>query len=144
MTGRRPLPPFPRLQCCEKLFAHSGPITVTYFVPNNIEVGGGRGHQCGIVRVNVIFMLATSNIYIFLKSFVVPCSHFLFSYQFYVTQRITLVTRVNEILHTAIFNHLENQPQVCLYDDPSLSNPVNKKIILSTIMYIKETQRFST
>ena len=73
MTGRRPLPPFPRLQCCEKLFAHSSTITVTHFLPINIEVGGGGEASLGIVKINVIFMLATSNIYIFLKSFVVPC-----------------------------------------------------------------------
>ena len=71
-------------------------------------------------------------------------SHFIFACPFYATQRATLVTRVNEILPTANFNHLENQPKLCLYGDPSLSNSDNKKDLLSTIMYIKETRRFST
>ena len=70
-------------------------------------------------------------------------SHFLFSCPFYATQRATLATRVNEILHTGSFNYLENQPQLCLYGDPSLNNSDNKKVILSTIMFIKETRRFS-
>ena len=69
-------------------------------------------------------------------------SHFLFSCPFYATQRTTLVTNINEILHEANLNRLENQSQLCLYGDSSLSD--NKKLILSTLKYIKDTQRFST
>ena len=70
--------------------------------------------------------------------------HFLFSCPFYATQRATLMTSVNEILHKASLNRLVNQSQLCLYGDPFLSNSDNKKVILSTLKYIKETQRFST
>ena len=39
--------------------------------------------------------------------------------------------------------HLEDHSKLYLYGDPSISNE-DKIILLSTIKYIKETQRFST
>ena len=51
---------------------------------------------------------------------------------------------VNEVLHKLNFNHFENQSQLYLYGDSSINNSDNKEIILSTIKYIKETQRFAT
>ena len=71
-------------------------------------------------------------------------SHFLFTCPSYVTQRAALVSSVNEILHKVRLNHLENQSKLYLYGDSSINNSDNKTIILSTIKYIKETQRFST
>ena len=62
----------------------------------------------------------------------------------YDIQRVTLVTSVNEILLKVNLNHSENQSQLYLYGDPSITNSNNKNILLSTIKYIKETQRFST
>ena len=38
----------------------------------------------------------------------------------------------------------EDQLKLDLYGDTSINNADNKKILLSTIKYIKETQRFST
>ena len=49
-------------------------------------------------------------------------SHFLFLCPFYATQRATLVSSINEILHKANLNRLVNQSQLCLYGDPSISN----------------------
>ena len=40
--------------------------------------------------------------------------------------------------------HLEDHSKLYLYGDPSIRNADNKIILLSTIKYIKETQRFST
>ena len=71
-------------------------------------------------------------------------SHFLLSCPSYVIQRVTLVSGVNEILLKANKNHSESQLQLYLYGDPSIKNFDNKNIILSTIKFIKETQRFPT
>ena len=69
-------------------------------------------------------------------------SHFLFTCLTYVTQRAALVSSVNEILHKFCLNHLENQSKLYLYGDSSINGSDNKTILLSTIKYIKETQRF--
>ena len=69
-------------------------------------------------------------------------SHFLLSCPSYVIQRVTLVSNVNEILLKANTNHAESQLQLYLSGDPSINNSYNKNIILSTIKFIKETQRF--
>ena len=71
-------------------------------------------------------------------------SHFLLSCPFYVIKRETLVSSVNEILLKANKNHFESRLQLYLYGDPSINNSDNKNIILSTIKFIKETQRFLT
>ena len=71
-------------------------------------------------------------------------SNFLLSCPFYVIQRETLVSSVNEILLKANKNHFESRLQLYLYGDPSINNSDNKNIILSTIKFIKETQRFLT
>ena len=54
------------------------------------------------------------------------------------------MSSVNEILLKINKNHLESKLQLYLYGDPSINNSDNKNIILSTIKFIKETQRFST
>ena len=71
-------------------------------------------------------------------------SHFLLSCPFYVIQREILVSSVNEILLKANKNHFESRLQLYLYGDPSMNNSDNKNIILSTIKFIKETQRSLT
>ena len=54
------------------------------------------------------------------------------------------MSSVNEILVKANKNNLEGQLQLYVYGGPSINNSDNKNIILSTIKFIKETQRFST
>ena len=71
-------------------------------------------------------------------------SHFLLSCPSYTTQRASLVTSVKEILFKVNLIHLEDQSELYLYGDPSINNTDNKIILLSTIKYIMETQRFST
>ena len=66
-------------------------------------------------------------------------SHFLLP----TTQRASLVTSVKEILLKVNLIHLEEQSELYLYGDPSINNIDNKIILLPTIKYIKETQRFS-
>ena len=69
---------------------------------------------------------------------------FLLSCPLYTVQRVTLVTSVKEILLKVNLIHLEDQLKLYLYGDTSINNAVNKKLLLSTIKYIKVTQRFST
>ena len=71
-------------------------------------------------------------------------SHFLFSCPVYAIQRATLTTSVINILQKNNLNHLGNQSQLYLYGHRSMNCTDNKNILLSTIKYIKDTQRFST
>ena len=71
-------------------------------------------------------------------------SHFLFFCPSYVTQRANLATSVNEILLKNNLNNLENQTHLYLYGHDSINFTDNKKILISTLKYIKDTRRFST
>ena len=71
-------------------------------------------------------------------------SHFIFSCPFYAIQRATLKASVLNMLQENNLNYLGNQSQLYLYGHPSINSTENRKIILSTIKYIKETLRFST
>ena len=71
-------------------------------------------------------------------------SHFLFFCPSYVTQRATLATSVNEILLKNNLNHFENRSQLYLYGHDSINFTDNRKILISTLKYIKDTRRFST
>ena len=71
-------------------------------------------------------------------------NHFLFVCPSYSNQRAVLVISVNEILQKYNLNHLANQLQLYLYGHSIISYTDNRKILLSTIKYIKESCRFST
>ena len=71
-------------------------------------------------------------------------NHFLFSCPDYATPRATLTASVMNILQKNNLNYLGNKSQLYLYGHPSIIFTDNKKIILSTIKYIKATLRFST
>ena len=71
-------------------------------------------------------------------------SHLLLSCPSYAVQRVTLVTSVKEILLKVNLIHLKDHSNLYLYGDPSINYSDNKNIILATIKYIKDTQRFST
>ena len=71
-------------------------------------------------------------------------SHFLFSCPYYATQRATLLTSVNEILQKYNLYDLRNQLQLYLYGHHSIDYSDNRKILLSTIRFMKDTRRFST
>ena len=70
--------------------------------------------------------------------------HYLFWCPFFATQRAILATSVIEVLQRYNLNHLGNQSHLYLYGHQTINFPDNRKIILSTIKYIKETKRFST
>ena len=71
-------------------------------------------------------------------------NHFLFSCPLYATHRVILMNSVNVIIQKYNLNHLSNQSSLFLYGHRSIDFADNRIIILSTIKYIKETQRFSS
>ena len=71
-------------------------------------------------------------------------SHFLFFCPLYISQRTTGKTSVNEILLQYNLIYLEDQLQLYLYGHVSINYVGNRKIIISTVKYIKDTRRFST
>jgi len=71
-------------------------------------------------------------------------NHFLFECPFYTTQRASLATSVIQILLNNNLNHLGNQSKIYLYGHFSMNNTDNKAVLLSTIKYLKDTERFST
>ena len=70
--------------------------------------------------------------------------HFLLFCPFYVTQRATLVNSVNEILLKNNTHCLANYMQLLLYGHHSINHNDNKKILLGTLTYIKDSNRFSS
>ena len=54
------------------------------------------------------------------------------------------MTSVKEILLKVNLIHLGDHSNLYLYGDPFINYSYNKNIILATIKYINNTQRFST
>ena len=71
-------------------------------------------------------------------------NHFLFSCPFLAAQRATLASSVIQILQNYNMNHSGNQSHLYLYGHQTINFADNRKILLSTIKYIKETWRFLT
>ena len=71
-------------------------------------------------------------------------NHFLFLCSFYDIQRATLLNTVIEIIRKYNLNNLGNQSNLYLYGHRSINLDENRKILLVTINYIKETRRFLT
>ena len=68
--------------------------------------------------------------------------HFLLYCSSYTTQRASLIVSTNEIILTNGLNDFSHQSDFYLYGHSSLSVSDNKKILLSTITFIKDSQRF--
>ena len=69
-------------------------------------------------------------------------NHFLFSCPLYIAQRVTLVASVTVILLKYDLDNLVNHSQLYLYGHRIINFADNRQIILSTIKFVKETQRF--
>ena len=62
----------------------------------------------------------------------------------FAAQGATLASSVIEILQKYNLNHLGNQSNLYLYGHQTINFADNRKILLSTIKYTKETRRVST
>ena len=71
-------------------------------------------------------------------------NHFFCLCPFYAIQRATLADSVRIVLQNNKINYLGSQSKLYLYGHQSINSTDNRKILLSTIKYIKETLRFST
>ena len=65
-----------------------------------------------------------------------------FRARFFAAQRATLASSVIQILQKYNLNHVGNRSHLYLYGHQTINFADNRKILLSTIKYIKETQRF--
>ena len=68
-------------------------------------------------------------------------NHFLFLCPLFTAQRATLASSVIQILQKYNLNHLGNQSNLYLYGHQTVNFADNRKILLSTIKFIKETRR---
>ena len=71
-------------------------------------------------------------------------NHFLFLCPLFTAQRETLANGVIGVLQKYNLNHLGNQSSLYLYGHQTVNFVDNRKILLSTLKFIKETRRFST
>ena len=69
--------------------------------------------------------------------------HFLFKCPFHAIKRASLATEVIPILIRNNLNHLSNDEKIYLYGHNSINDHDNKVILLATIKFIKDTNRFS-
>ena len=72
-------------------------------------------------------------------------SHFLFECPRYATQRANLAVKVINILQNVNnLAHLGNQLELYLYGHRSLNTSDNRNMLLSTMEYLNDSQRFSS
>ena len=75
------------------------------------------------------------------KNGIEDTKHFFLVCPFYTTHREILTSSVDDILRKNNLNHVNNSSDLYLYGHPSLTLPDNKKIIVETLKYIKNTNR---
>lgn len=69
-------------------------------------------------------------------------NHYLFHCNLYSMQRLSLLENVEEILRTYNRNHVYNQERLYLYGDKELREDDNKRILMHTISFLKDSKRF--
>ena len=69
--------------------------------------------------------------------------HFLFSCHLHALPRIDLCSSVSNLLAANDLNHLINDTELYLYGHRSLNSMDNKTILLASIQFFKESNRFS-
>ena len=77
------------------------------------------------------------------KTGVEDTRHYLFHCPFYARHRATLASSVINVLEQKNLNHLADSEPLYLYGDKTLTFEENRTIILATIHYIKNTNRFT-
>ena len=68
--------------------------------------------------------------------------HFLMKCTLFSVQRVKLISTVSNLLANTNIHHLINDYKLYLYGHHTLASHTNKNILLSTILYIKDTGRF--
>jgi hypothetical protein len=68
--------------------------------------------------------------------------HFLLKCTLFSAQRVKLISTVSNLIANTNIHHLINDYKLYLYGHNALANHTNKDILLSTILYIKDTGRF--
>ena len=121
----------------KSVFKIFDPIGLRYLFQLRVSLSPLRSHKS---RHNFI---ATPSDICFCNQGIEDTSHFLFFCPLFVTQRATLVTSVNEILLKNNLYHLRHQSQLYLYGHDSINYVDNRKILISTLKYIKDSRRFS-
>ena len=122
----------------KSIFGINAPLGLRYLFQLRVSLSPLRSHKS---RHNFI---ETPCDICHCKQSVEDTSHFLFFCSSYVTQRASLTSCVSEILLKNNLNHLGNQLQLDLYGHDSINYADNRKILISTLKYIKDTRRFST
>ena len=121
----------------KSIFGIHDPIGLRYLFQLRVELSPLRSHK---KRHN--FLDTPSNICLCNRG-IEDTNHFLFSCPLYPTQRATLAASIIGILQKYNLNNLGNQTHVYLYGHRTINFADNRTILLSTLKYLKETQRFS-
>ena len=122
----------------KSIFGIHDPMGLRYLFQLRVSLSPLRSHKS---RHN--FIDTPSDICL-CKQGVENTNHFLFFCPRFAIQRATLTTNVNEILLKNNLNHLGNQLELYLYGNDSINFVDNRKILISTLKYIKDSRRFST
>ena len=117
----------------KSIFGVHDPVGLRYLFQLRVRLSPWRSHKSHHYFIDAPSDICQCN------QGVEDTSHFLFFCPLYISQRTTLKTSVNEILLQYNFTHLENQLQLYLYGHIG-----NRKILISTVKYIKDTRRFPT
>ena len=122
----------------KSIFGVHGPVGLRYLFQLRVGLSPLRSHKSHHNFIDTPSAICQCN------QGAEDTNHFLFFCPLYIPQRATLKASVNEILLQYNLNHLENHLQLYLYGHVSINYDGNRKIIISTIKYLKDTRRFST
>ena len=120
------------------IFGIHDPVGLRYLFQLRVSLSPLRSHKWGHNFIDTPSEICRCN------QGIEDTDHFLFSCSEYAIHRATLAASVINILQKNNLNYLGNQSKLYLYGDSSINSTENRKIILSTIKYIKDTSRFST
>ena len=70
-------------------------------------------------------------------------NHFLFHCSLFLDERVAFLNNIKNVMSVDDLDLIQNLAVVCLYGHVSRSDSDNKKILLSTIKFIKDSKRFS-
>ena len=124
---------------CSKSWQHKNneyPVDIRFIFQLRLRLSPLRSHKW---RHNFI---DTTSDTCHCKQGVENTDHFLLYCSSYTTQRASLIVSTIEIILTNGLNDYSHQSDFYLYGHSSLRVSDNKKILLATITFIKDSQRF--